>query len=1453
MQALTPQSLARSLRSRSERAVFARVASTGAALALLLVSSGAFAQGLSPVQAPPPNVLLLVDTSGSMERMPDGTLPVCTPGVGGQDPNRWGSILQGLTGTVQPSWSCGVMRRDGKPATGNEQSFSSFEKAYWDTGLLGSLTPSVKYDSNYSLPHHRPLSGSASDNDVCGVFPNGTKSGLPAFNSRVFDPSYLATYPWQSGNYSYPNGHANDFSNPQPAAGNICQFVQNDDGQIDAASGYARFGLMTFDSDSGAGTGSFLDTSGLPILGPLVGGIFPPVNLNLGGGWTFLYSNSDPAAAALGLSLTGSPGNPSSAFPLMGRFPGCTSDVQMAVGARNQYAPPWEGPFIKFPDANLTQAQLLKHNDDVQKAINAVRPYGGTPIAGMMASAYDYLLRWPNTTSAPIAGEPAAAPSRFDPYVVGGCRKQYVVLLTDGGPNLDLRDANCAAPPTVNGADNTSFNTAGYCPFFKPERTAEKLRTEVSTQIGTAASPIETFVVGFAVGHDSPGPTLDGLPAPLSPRTCSAWRATFSSADAMASACASSPPAAGTTARACCDLNDIGVKGDEVSLPGNKRGAYFAESQADLIGVFADILGQIAKQSSTRAVPAYAPSVTFASGVTQSSTILASFKADPSAGTANTNQTGSANIWTGNLQRSRLICNASGTTSEAAVTKGQGDDFEYNLQRTTKDRFFFTAVPEKVGGHVDGTESVRPYINGFDDGVNKVGGVETVLTNDDLGGSGTFRSRLGLDANETKDFFDVDKNTCKSTTIKGNVKLPKAAEDDCSRLMWGFATAAEPNDFATSEAGYAVRCPMGGGPGQSNNRDDCKPFGAIIHSSPAVAGPPSALVRDEGYRRYAELYYNVYSGPTGAPFKQRQTLFVSTTDGLLHAFDVNFDGTVSKPSELWAFIPPAVVPQLKTNFPGGQRNLLDGTPVVKDVVFDRGAADIGKHEPWHTVLVSGLGKDGYYALDVSSDGELGSTSDFNAVTDGNLSTLNSRLRTGAPAGPHFLWQLKSTIAAGGSEKGKHKGKKNKKGDKLYGLFGDKVGTPVITTLFFNDGAHANADNKPHEIGVAILPGGIDEDVPTTGPSCPRRTTPLPTYSAPNDVMNPRANVRGWAANCNDPVAGRSVTIVRLDTGEIVRHFARADGGDDDVPKRLLDKGVCSGAPGQACKVINSPFDAPIVGTPVVFPNAVGSVAQKAFVGDADGTLYRLDLSSTNPAEWSAKLFLDTRGSSFASADFTGDKPIAVPPVLSLSENGNLIIGVANGDQDDLGAKPANDHNLLWSVTEIPALGGVPVHPELNWYLNFTNGERVTGPMAVFDKTLYFATYKVSNATVNVCQAGSANLYGRDYVKPYDVSNRSLGGEYRLAPTSAPFQAQGPELIPGVSIRESQACATAVNTTDFFGGVRLGSQMTSPASFSLFANQAKNGGTNGNSVAQIKKDLQLPRTQTIIDSWASVVE
>lgn len=74
-------------RQRTRNVRRASVVSCG--LALLAAGVAVFtpcrasAQGKSPFQAPPPNVLLLVDTSGSMERMPDGSLPVCTPGVAG--------------------------------------------------------------------------------------------------------------------------------------------------------------------------------------------------------------------------------------------------------------------------------------------------------------------------------------------------------------------------------------------------------------------------------------------------------------------------------------------------------------------------------------------------------------------------------------------------------------------------------------------------------------------------------------------------------------------------------------------------------------------------------------------------------------------------------------------------------------------------------------------------------------------------------------------------------------------------------------------------------------------------------------------------------------------------------------------------------------------------------------------------------------------------------------------------------------------------------------------------------------------------------------------------------------------------------------------------------------------------------------------------------------------------
>ena len=91
----------------------------------LVVPTAARAQQID-TNPPLPNVLLLVDNSGSMERMIDGTTPeanpanacncdpttgVCNFNTQPASPNRWGVLLQALTGTLQTGYNCAAMPR----------------------------------------------------------------------------------------------------------------------------------------------------------------------------------------------------------------------------------------------------------------------------------------------------------------------------------------------------------------------------------------------------------------------------------------------------------------------------------------------------------------------------------------------------------------------------------------------------------------------------------------------------------------------------------------------------------------------------------------------------------------------------------------------------------------------------------------------------------------------------------------------------------------------------------------------------------------------------------------------------------------------------------------------------------------------------------------------------------------------------------------------------------------------------------------------------------------------------------------------------------------------------------------------------------------------------------------------------------------------------------------------
>ena len=99
----------------------------------------------------------------------------------------------------------------------------------------------------------------------------------------------------------------------------------------------------------------------------------------------------------------------------------------------------------------------------------------------------------------------------------------------------------------------------------------------------------------------------------------------------------------------------------------------------------------------------------------------------------------------------------------------------------------------------------------------------------------------------------------------------------------------------------------------------------------------------------------------------------------------------------------------------------------------------------------------------------------------------------------------------------------------------------------------------------------------------------------------------------------------------------------------------------------------MTGTPVVYPSGVGVVAQAAYIGDADGTMWRFDLSDPNPRNWTGAIFADAYSQKAdgasndvyptTSTDFNAldSEAISIEPQLALDPSANLVMDFATGD------------------------------------------------------------------------------------------------------------------------------------------------------------------------------------------------
>ncbi|HZU83027.1 MAG TPA: PilC/PilY family type IV pilus protein [Polyangiaceae bacterium] len=1282
--------------------------------ALVVFPAAARAQQID-VNPPLPNVLLLIDNSGSMERMIDGSLPEDSPQnacncdasngtcnwTTHPTPNRWGIMLQALTGSFQNGYNCAAM-----PRTPSSVFASEFQ--------IAGVNP---YDTNYYIPFHRPIAEDTQTNPLAplpcvyapgalpgaqtpaGVGPQGTGAGGAATD---FPPTALVQ-------------HTYGISNTKS-----CVFSQNQDGALDAELDILRFGLMTFDQDPSAATGV---TANNTVASPAFTGM-----------WSYFPGWNTGAAC----TYLGAPAN-------------CSTQTMLAVGARNPAAPPWEGRMIPLP-ATTDIATQETQNARIQQVLLSSRPYGATPLAGMFVGAQYYLQTDPT------------GPQQTDTYVKGGCRSEYIILLTDGAPNLDMQP-QCSAPGSPS----------GVCPFPAPETTAQSLHTP-----SNGAEAVTTYVIGFAVSSfQDQGTTI--------------YCSNLVSNGQLAAVCGD--PSKQALYGPCCELQKI-------AIAGGTGQAYFADTPGDLQNALGSILSQIAKNTTTRTMPAYSP-VTNAladptSPQTNASLFLASFNPTP------------GQPWSGDLQRQRFLCTYAGSTSGSGSLAGtysvsaptpnasSGDDFAANLNaHSGPARSFIALQPDALAGtsNVDATAVIRPYVaNNVGDGMGKYSATTYA------GPAASVTSSI------TPTALGLTDSSCIYNPVGGGA-AKKLSPAQCRDMLLDYTFGQQSFSTGPSDFPFVSRY---------NNA-----FGDVFHATPAVVGPPAALLHDDSYVAFRAAYAT-----------RKQIVYTATNDGLLHAFWA--DESKLENNEMWAIMPPAVMPNLLSSYPANHEFLLDGSPVVKDVVWDRAISNQGDPTNWHTMLVAGFGSSqrGYYAVDVTNPDITGMTS---AVVPTDP----------PPVGPVFRWQLTKMPATNAP------------------LFGAHSATPAITSLFVDPGDGSGA----REIGVAILPGGVDSG-PTSsasgGPACPRAVPT--TTSEPVTGYTARASVRCWGANqkATDPVVGRSLTIVRVDTGEILRVFMRLA----DTAAFPLDTLVAKG------RITDTPLDSPMTGVPVVFPTDVGTDATKVFVGDADGTVWRFDLSSSDPSAWFGERYLDLYNQTVdtSSTSWADGQTVQLAPVVSLDTAGNVVVNVATGSQETF---DSTGTYYVYSISEIVQGTPAKLRASVNWWLNPTTvtnqpGERVSGPMTVFDGVLYFATYAAPPPGTQSCTSGDARLWGRDFVQPKDTNDLSKGGVPRMQPPQGQTQVSplpdfiqpdqiDPTLrgvvIPGVSIKATPACAglgTPGADQYVFGAQHASPQSFSSGQYSLFTQMGAKG-ASGSATRQLDMTLPTPVAPTMIDSWAAVIE
>ncbi len=153
------------------------------------------------------------------------------------------------------------------------------------------------------------------------------------------------------------------------------------------------------------------------------------------------------------------------------------------------------------------------------------------------------------------------------------------------------------------------------------------------------------------------------------------------------------------------------------------------------------------------------------------------------------------------------------------------------------------------------------------------------------------------------------------------------------------------------------------------------------------------------------------------------------------------------------------------------------------------------------------------------------------------------------------------------------------------------------------------------------------------------------------------------------------------------------------------------------------------------------LADRLYVGDMEGRLWRIDISSSDPEDW---MDLDAQEIVFDPREVGApDLPISYPVTAVYSPDGNILVYFGTGDPTT--AHAGYPAGAFYGLKDSRIIGQ-DVHlldsSDGDWPILFAENEVLAGEPIVVNQVLYFTTYCASGSQ---CYTGSGKLYAVHYI------------------------------------------------------------------------------------------------------------